>query len=163
MRSSDNLEFERLCRAEYQSIVRASYLITLDREAARDVAQEAFLQLYLHWNKVQGLDRPGAWLRRVAIRRAVKVRDKQRLRDANREGIPDQADPGESLASFVDDLSRLTPMQRAVIVLRYYMDMPVHEIADTLKIKPSTASVHLHRARERLANDRKRGMANGFT
>lgn len=163
MRSPDELEFEHLCRVEYQSIVRASYLITLDREAARDVAQETFLQLYLHWHEVQGLDRPGAWLRRVAIRRAVKVRDKQRSRGATGERLHERTEAGESLASFVDDLSLLTPMQRAVTVLRYYLDMPVNEIAECLKIKPSTASVHLHRARERLANDRMRGMANGLT
>jgi RNA polymerase sigma factor (sigma-70 family) len=160
MESSTEHQYEMLCRSEYQSIVRAAYLITLDREAARDVAQETFLQLYLHWHKVQGLDRPGAWLRRVAIRRAVKER--QRSHPAMVEPSLEAAEPGESLASFVDSLSLLTPMQRAAIVLRYYMDLPVSEISECLKVRPSTVSVHLHRARERLANDLVEGVPNGL-
>ena len=48
-------------------------------------------------------------------------------------------------------LQQLSPTQRAAVVLHYFDDLPVAEVAEALGCKPATASVHLHRARARLA------------
>ena len=57
---------------EYRSVVRTAFLIVRNLQRAEDVAQDAFVQLYQHWGKVSRYERPEAWVRRVAIRLAVR-------------------------------------------------------------------------------------------
>jgi RNA polymerase sigma-70 factor (ECF subfamily) len=52
---------------------------------------------------------------------------------------------------LVEAIRALTPRQRAVVVLYYFEDRPVHEVADLVGCSASTVTVHLHRARTRLA------------
>ncbi|HMG40703.1 MAG TPA: sigma-70 family RNA polymerase sigma factor [Acidimicrobiales bacterium] len=147
-------DYDTVFRAEHDAIVRSAFLVTGDRETAREVAQEAFAELHRHWRKVRHYDRPGAWLRRVAIRKAVRV--KQRRPDVG--VLPDdltsagpEVDVGAATLDVLRALRRLSPSQRAAIVLHYFEDRPVGEVAEALGCKPATASVHLHRARNRLA------------
>jgi RNA polymerase sigma-70 factor (ECF subfamily) len=145
-------DYETVFRAEHDAIVRTAYLVTGDRETAREVAQDAFAELHRHWRKVQGYDKPGAWLRRVAIRRAVRVRrSRRRWAEADLPAdLPAPSVEGAD-AELLAALRHLSPAQRAAIVLHYFEDRPVAEVAEVLGCKPATASVHLHRARVRLA------------
>ena len=59
--------------AELKAVSRTVFLIVHDKEAAEDIAQDAFVQLFVHWTKVSTYDRPGAWVRRVAIRLAARA------------------------------------------------------------------------------------------
>jgi RNA polymerase sigma-70 factor (ECF subfamily) len=54
-------------------------LILHDRQRAEDITQDAFIQLYSHW-RVSRYERPGAWVRRVAIRLAVRHQNRERIR-----------------------------------------------------------------------------------
>ncbi len=80
MRDERREAFERLCRDEYAHVVRTAYLITGNREEALDVAQEAFARAYEHWRTVSRMDRPGAWVTRVAANLAITWRRRQRPR-----------------------------------------------------------------------------------
>lgn len=75
------LSFEDCFRDEYPSVVRTLVPIVLDRAEAEAVAQDAFLKALRRWRRIRTLDRPGAWIRRVAIRDAVRNVDRRR-RDA---------------------------------------------------------------------------------
>ncbi|MCA1695161.1 MAG: hypothetical protein LC749_10765, partial [Actinobacteria bacterium] len=79
--------FDALFRREYPEIVRTAYGVLGERQAAEDVAQEAFARLYARWPRVGSYDRPGAWVRRVAIRVAVREKGRKRSQalDAARE------------------------------------------------------------------------------
>lgn len=155
MKERDEQAFDQLFASEYSHVVRAVYLVTGDRDAAQEVAQDAFGQLFVHWRKVKGYERPGAWVRRVAIRRAVKQRNRGRkiavasgdvidLTESNEPDVPRDLD-------LIDALGHLSPQQRAAIVLHYYEDQPVRDVAATLRCSEATAKVHLHRGRTRLA------------
>jgi RNA polymerase sigma-70 factor (ECF subfamily) len=141
--------FAWLFRDEYPAIVRTAYLMLGDREAAEDVAQEAFVRLYARWRRVSRYDRPGAWVRRVAIRLAARARYRRPILAL----LPEQPGPAEVAAD--PDLRRallsLPANQRAAIVLHYLEDLPVAEVAGLMGCAVSTAKVHLHRARKRLA------------
>jgi len=144
-------EFATLFRAEYASVARTAALILGDPEKGRDIAQEAFTRLFLSWKKVSQYERPGAWLRRVAIHLAGKEAKKIDLlrvavRKLNPAESPPQTDP-----DVHDALRRLPHSQRAAVVLHYFEGMPVKEIAELLGCAEATAKVHLHRARKRLA------------
>ena len=141
--------FAWLFREEYPAIVRTAQLMLGDRAAAEDVAQEAFVRLYARWRRVSRYDKPGAWVRRVAIRLASRAR----RRPSTLALVPEQ--PGAADPQADPDLRRallsLPPNQRAAIVLHYLEDLPVAEVAETMGVATSTAKVHLHRARKRLA------------
>lgn len=143
--------FGWLFRDEYAQIVRTAYLMLGDRAAAEDVAQEAFIRLYARWRRISRYERPGAWVRRVAIRLASRS-----LRAGRRTVLQAEVEGSARPEPVSDpDLRRavlgLPASQRAAVVLHYFEDRPVAEVAEILNCATSTAKVHLHRARKRLA------------
>ena len=146
-----HLEYAWFFRAEFPGVLRTVFLILHDRGRSEDVTQEAFIQLLAQWKKVSRYDRPDAWVRRVAIRQAVRTmkRDRMRTELERAEAVaPDPDLPDVDLARAVQ---RLPAMQRVAVVLFYFEDRPVAEIADILDISDGSVKVHLYRARQRLA------------
>jgi RNA polymerase sigma factor (sigma-70 family) len=138
-------------QGEYRSVLRTAFLIVRDQQRAEDVAQDAFVQLYQHWRKVSRYERPEAWVRRVAIRLAVREVKRTRVREVLQLKSPSPL-PVEPLdVAVLDAVKQLSPMQRAAIALFYLEDRPIAEIADLLGISVSTCTVHLTRGRRRLA------------
>jgi RNA polymerase sigma-70 factor (ECF subfamily) len=151
----DLAAFNRLFRAEYPGLVRELRVVLGDGQAAEDIAQEAFTQLLGHWAKVGAYDRPGAWVRRVALRLAVRGARRRAMADrllarGFSEAVPEVPGP-EPDAGLGPALRSLAPMQRAVVVLHYLDDLTCEQVAETLGCRPATVRVHLHRARQRLA------------
>lgn len=144
------IEFSVFFRAEFGAVLRTVSLMLRDDARAEEVTQDAFIQLLKNWPKVSRYDRPQAWVRRVAIRLAMRVIRRDRLWAVARFKLaPAGASPGPSL-DVADAIGRLSSSQRAAIVLHYYEDRPVVEIAAILGCAEPTARVHLHRARQRL-------------
>jgi RNA polymerase sigma-70 factor (ECF subfamily) len=149
--SDADLEYAWFFRAEFAAVLRTVFLILHDRGRSEDVTQEAFIELFVHWRKVSRYERPEAWVRRVAIRRAVHVLGRERMRALlERDAFADAGleVPDVDLARAV---KKLPVMQRSSVVLFYYEDQPVSDIAFILGISEGAVKVHLHRARRRLA------------
>jgi RNA polymerase sigma-70 factor, ECF subfamily len=149
MGSSGHDGYDEIFRAEYDTIVRAAFLVTGEAETTTEVAQDAFAELYVRWHKIRDYDRPGAWVRRVAVRGAIRVSERDRRR-RELTAAPISATTGDT-PDLEPALAALSPKQRAAVVLHYFEDLSVDETAETMGCAPSTASVHLHRARARLA------------
>ena len=144
--------FDALFRHEFGPITRTAYLIVGDWEVAREIAQDAFVQVLRHWKKVQLLESPGGWTRRVAIRDAVRTR----RRDAHGRRLLRTVTPGfvaepESV-DVRQALLTLPKQQRAAIALHYFEDRPVAEIAALLGCSEGTVKTHLSRGRAALAS-----------
>jgi RNA polymerase sigma factor (sigma-70 family) len=143
--------FEDLFRREFGPITRTAYLVVGDWEVAREIAQDAFVQTLRHWKKVQAMESPGGWVRRVAIRDAVRAR----RRDARGRALMLDSAPGASEPAVALDvrtaLLTLPSRQRAVIALYYLDDQPVAEIAALLGCSAGTVKTHLARGRQALA------------
>jgi RNA polymerase sigma-70 factor, ECF subfamily len=156
-RAARHTDVHGLFVAEYPALVRTLALIVRDRAAAEDLAQDAFVQLLRHWGKVSRYDSPGAWVRRVAIRMAVREEHRTKVRPIRERqayaaapvaeaSYDAQADPALMAA-----VAQLSPKQRSVAVLFYLEDRPMDEVADLVGCSVATGWVHLHRARHRLA------------
>ena len=151
MRKAERVEFEWIFRSTYASVLRTTYLVLHDRGRAEEVTQDAFLRLYERWRGVSPIEHPEAWVRRVAVRAAVRSAKQMRLRSA--------ASPDEERPSWDDlpdvDLARavasLAPQQRAAVALYYLDDLKVEDVARHLGVSSSTVKQHLYRARTRLA------------
>jgi DNA-directed RNA polymerase specialized sigma24 family protein len=150
-RLAADAEYSALFRSEFARVARTVSLIVHDRERAEDITQDAFVQLLRHWPKVSGYERPDAWVRRVAIRLAVRAVRRDKLWAMVGRQIPVAAPLGPRDLDVVNAVRRLPGMQRAAVVLFYYEDRPIVEIADLLGCAEATARVHLHRGRRRLA------------
>lgn len=151
MRARAGAEYDWWFRAAYPQVARTVFLILHDRAQAEEVAQDAFVQLYRHWSTIQAYERPDLWVRRVAIRMAVRqVKREQMRKERERLALVDTYEqlPDQDVARAVATLS---PMQRAAVVLHYWADESVFDIARTLGVSESSVKQHLFRARSRLA------------
>jgi len=151
MRVRDAKEYDWYFRATFAPVSRTVFLMVHDRQLAEDITQEALLRMLKHWRTVSTYERPDAWARRVAIRIAVRELQRSHARPAKeratyRPSYDDLPDPDVARA-----VAELAPMQRAAVVLFYWEDRPVLEIARILEVSESTVKQHLYRARHRLA------------
>lgn len=146
--------------------VRVAYLITQDAELAKDVVQDVYLSVY---RSIRTFDttRPFApWLMRSVVNAAVKAVRRQRQHDSldepddttdwNDQLADPAADPDEHLDTAATEqwiweaLASLTPERRAVIVLRFYLEMSEAEMAEQLEIPVGTVKSRLHAAKKQL-------------
>jgi RNA polymerase sigma-70 factor (ECF subfamily) len=131
--------FERLCRDAYAGVVRTAYLITGDAHEANDIAQEAFARAFERWKTVSALERPEAWVHRVAANLAVSWW--RRLRVRRSRPLPADAvvePPSVPDPALAEALRQLSPAQRTAVVLRFYADRSVEDVADLLGKRPGT-------------------------
>ncbi len=149
-------EFEDLFVEEYPHVVRTVLLVLQDEGRAEEVTQDAFVQWLRHWSKVRDYDRPGAWVRRVAIRLAVRTARREqrqaamlaRLRPQRVQELPVFPIAPETMAA----IRALPVKERVVVVLHYFEDRPVEQIADLLDCTKSAVKMRLSRARHHLAD-----------
>lgn len=143
--------FTSLFRRQYPSLVRTLSVVVHDRELARDLAQDTFVQLLPRWGRISRYERPEAWVRRVGIRMAVRAASRERVRARLERELDFGTLPSPVDLDVVRAIRQLPASQRAAVALFYLEDRPVSEMAEILGCPEVTAKVHLHRARKRLA------------
>jgi RNA polymerase sigma-70 factor (sigma-E family) len=131
-------EFDNLWSRAYG----VAYVVLGNRAESEDVAQETLARALVRWKKVSAYAEP--WVVRVAGNLAIdRVRRTQRAR-----GLPAPADLPALDAQRVDlqrALLALSPKQREVVVLRYLVDLPEAEVAETLGCSVGTVKTHASR------------------
>ena len=133
-------------------MVSTAFLVIHDRQQAEDIAQDAFTQLLVHWPKISRYDRPESWIRRVAIRAAVRYVRRERMRETlERRVAPEPAIESATrprrVAGDRYPAATATRRHRALLL----EDRPTREMADIFGCSDSRAKVHLFKARKRLA------------
>ncbi len=133
--------FEEWYAIRFRELVQLARLMVGSQEIALDIVQETLVGVLRQWERI---DQPDHYARR-AVTNACRSHFRRVATRRRHPVVP--AEPAELGANEIDDaLARLTPRQRAVLVLRYWSDLPESEIADLLGIRRgSVASLH-HRA-----------------
>ena len=131
-------------------MVRLAYTLTGDQGHAEDIAQAAFSSAYSAWGRVRRASDPDAYVRAIVIHENSKRFRKQRVSEDLRAAVPEcGTGADDSLAdrsALRDALSRLGPRQRAVVVLRFWMDMSEAETAAALGCSLGTVKSQASRA-----------------
>ncbi|MEU6150877.1 SigE family RNA polymerase sigma factor [Actinosynnema sp. NPDC047251] len=140
MRGADEQAFRDFAISHAAALRRTAYLFCGDWHTAEDLMQASLLKLYQAWHRVEWRDHPSAYARKVLLRTWLDEKRRPWRRAEQRDGeLPDVADSssdpelaGERL--WARDLVhaallRVPPRQRAVLVLRYFEDLPVSEVA----------------------------------
>lgn len=149
--------FEDFFRTEYPRLVALLVAVTGSRPVAEELAQEALLRAHVRWDRIVRYDRPGAWVRRVALNLASHHRRRRRSEQGAFERLGRQrpAEPYSFADGVGDDfwalVRRLPPRQAAAVALHHLEDCPVAEVAAILGCAEGTAKAHLHRGRAALA------------
>jgi RNA polymerase sigma-70 factor (ECF subfamily) len=151
-RAGDHDAFSVLAGAAIARLDAAARLIVRDKELARDAVQDALLRA---WRDLPGLRDPGrwdAWLHRLTVNSCLDAARRRRRRPIEVELTP-IAVPTDDVAAIVatkdlldSALRRLEPEWRAVVVLHYYLGMPLPDVAVALRIPLGTAKSRLHRS-----------------
>jgi RNA polymerase sigma-70 factor, ECF subfamily len=147
--------FDRFYRAEYRRVVAVIYGLTGSRWVAEDLAQDAFLRVHRDWARVEGMESPSGWVRRIAINlarsrfRRLGAEAAALLRLGPPDGVTMSPLPSE-FDDFWREVRRLPDRQTQVLVLRYIDDLAVDQIAGVLGIAEGTVRALLHQGRERL-------------
>jgi RNA polymerase sigma-70 factor (ECF subfamily) len=137
---------------------KTAYAVTADRTLADDAAQDAIADAFGALDRFE-TDRPfGPWLKRIAVNRAVdSLRRTQRLsavaRRAESLAHTEASSPSsedELVRAVADAVGLLGPERRTVVVLRYWLDLPLDEIAGLLGLPVGTVASRLGRATEEL-------------
>ena len=157
-KTSRDEAFRAFFHAENERLERFATLLTGDPTQGADLAQEALVRVYTHWGRIR-TGSPGAYARQIVVnlvRSAHRSRMRRGLKPvpawAGDEGRAAEA-PSDRIAdrvSIIEALKELSPVRRAVVLLRYYDDMSEHQIAEVLDRPLGTVKSDLHRALRRL-------------
>jgi RNA polymerase sigma-70 factor (ECF subfamily) len=150
----DAASFDVFYAATASRLTRQLFLATGDLTRAEDCVQEAFMRAWRRWDELDGDGNPLAWVRTVAWRLAINDwrRLLAHLRAMARHGPErDVAPPSADLIAVRDELARLPQPQRVVLVLHYFADMTVAEVAAVLDVAEGTVKARLSRGRDALA------------
>ena len=138
-------EFSAFCASEHPRLVGALSLYCGDRAVAEELAQDALARACRDWKRVRRLVAPGPWVHRVAInlahshfrRKRAEARARQRLHSTHRSEQHVEHDPATALA-IRSAVASLPQRQRTALVLRYYLDLPVAQVALVMECPQGT-------------------------
>jgi len=159
--STADTEFGDFMRGRWPAMVRLGYALTGDAGHAEDVAQAAFARAYASWGRVRRAGDPDAYVRRILINENRKRFRKHRVPEDLHGDLAgtlavqtagEQQGPEERQA-LLDALNRLGPRQRAVVVLRYWLDLSEAETAAALNCSVGTVKSQASRALATLRRD----------
>ncbi len=155
--AGDQDAFTELGRAQIDRLYAIARLILRDDDRAHDATQEALIGA---WRDLKGLRDPDKfepWIRRLLVnacyREARKAKRRARAEGQVRPIDTEAADPATATADR-DQLERvfltLKPEQRALIVLHYYLGLPVQETAQALSLPVGTVNSRLNRTKTQM-------------
>jgi RNA polymerase sigma-70 factor (ECF subfamily) len=151
----DRDAFAELQRGSIDKLYAIARLILGDGDRAQDATQEALIAAWRDLKGLRDADKFEAWLRRLLVTACYREARKQKRRIRAEEQVrpigTETADPAR-VAADRDQLDRaiesLAPEQRALIVLHYYLGLPMHETALALGLPVGTVKSRLHRTKQ---------------
>jgi RNA polymerase sigma-70 factor (ECF subfamily) len=174
--AGDEAAFDLLVARHQGRAYRLAWSLLRDAEDARDLSQEAFLRVYRTAATFRGDAKFSTWFYRILVnlcldhrrrgrwwRRLVGDREDPEAADRPERQPAPAGDPADALGQAQlmtrvwDEVDRLSPQQRAAVVLQVQEDLSTSEIAAVLACSEATVRVHLHRAVSALRKALKRG------
>lgn len=158
--------FEQIMQEYGTRVLRLVTFLVKDHSLAEDITQEVFVKVYRHLPRFRGESTVHTWLYRIAVNeckghlRSWSFRNILPCSWIRQDGelstehlVLDQAERDQ----LVTEVLQLPPLYRQVIVLHYYADLTISEVASVLAVSEGTVRTRLHRARQRL----KQSLAEG--
>jgi RNA polymerase sigma factor (sigma-70 family) len=144
--------FRELTDRQLDASYRLATLLLGNRVDAEDATHDAAVVAWQRWSSLRDPERFAAWFQRILVNVCRDRLRRRRVREV--EIVPEQADPpgldpfdgSVERAALLGALAHLTPEHRMVVVLRYYADLGIEEIADRTGERTGTVKSRLHYA-----------------
>ncbi len=154
--------FRHIVEQHQNTLYGTAVLMTGDRAAAEEHVQEAFLSA---WRAIRGFHRGRPfkpWIVRILVNRILSSRRTRRLPTAPLEDAERVTGPADVLESAMSAerrdevqaaLGRLSPQHHQVVVLRYFAELSLREVAEAIGVREGTVKSRLSRALSRLREE----------
>ena len=155
--AGDHEAFSELTRHSIAKLYAVARLILRDNERAEDATQEALVAAWRWFSTLRDPDRFDAWMRRLLVHACYREANQAKRRTTIEASvIPISRGAAEPGAAFADrdeierGFRRLSPEQRTIIVLHFYLGLPMAETAEILDLPIGTVKSRLFRAMQQL-------------
>jgi RNA polymerase sigma-70 factor (ECF subfamily) len=157
--AGDHDAFSVLVRASFPRLYGVANLILRDSDRAQDAVQDALVLAWRHIRALRDAEAWDAWLHRLTVRACYASARKEKRRDLVELHVVPDLEPAGTVDLTVSvaerdrmsrELGRLNLDQRAVMVLHFYLDLPLTDTAAILDIPVGTAKSRLNRGLETL-------------
>jgi RNA polymerase sigma-70 factor (sigma-E family) len=150
-------DFSAYATARWGSLVRSGIVLGCTLDDAQDLAQTTLLRCYTAWRKVQRAENRDAYVYKVLLNSHRDSRRRRWWGERPASVLPDRGSPDDTVEVENADairraLADLSPVNREVVVLRYYAHLTERQTADLLHIAPGTVKSRLSRALTQLAD-----------
>lgn len=152
--AGDMAAFELLYTKYYDKVFAIARGILMDHDEAADAVQEVFTLVYRHLGRFDRRSKFSTWLFRVAVNRSIQEarRNKHKskhveLKEAFAAEAPEREEHDDPRVQA--SMAQLAPADRALLVLFYWEELSLQEIADSIGCNVNAAKTRLYRARER--------------
>lgn len=146
----DEAAFEQLILLHSEQLYRTAYVYVKNEQDALDVVQETVYKAFISIGQVKEPKYFVTWLTKILIRNCYRVLNQQTAVADLIEQIPVMESSREEHLDLIDALSHLRKEYRDVLVLFYFHDVPMKEIASFIGITLNTVKTYLKRGREEL-------------
>jgi RNA polymerase sigma-70 factor, ECF subfamily len=157
-KAGNSLAFGKLVEKYQDQILNLIFDFTGDYNQAKDIAQEVFLKVFVKISSFEGRSKFSTWLYRVAVNTSLDEQKKARKKsfrffsDSDIKNKIEKKSISEETEKTEIDLkaAKLSEQQSIAVILRFYNDMKIEEIAKIMECSDNTARTHIYRAIEKL-------------
>lgn len=161
VQNKDKSAFEEIFEIYKTSALRTAYLLTNNKTLSEDITQEAFVQCYLKINELKNPSQFRVWFFKILTRIAWKMNKKENfsipvenifdsLNCSDGENLEDSFIEKELSKEMMSIINKLDEKHRTTILLYYYKDFSVSEIANIMGCFEGTVKSRLYTARKHL-------------
>ncbi|GAA2209570.1 SigE family RNA polymerase sigma factor [Nonomuraea monospora] len=149
-----NAGFRAFVDAHQRSLLRLAYLLTGEEHLAEDLVQSVLVRMIARWPRLRHIDKLDLYARKAMMNQYISWRRKRSSDEVPTADPPERSHWPEDSAvlriALRQALMRLTPKQRAVLVLRFFEDRTERDVADLLGCSVGTVKSQTHHALARL-------------
>jgi len=157
----DRSTLEQLYHQHFPKTYLTAYMVTGNAQLAEDAAQEAFLKAFINLHTLKEITKFGSWISVIATNCAIDILRKnkrilltdseEKYMDSNCENSPEVSwEQKETYQEVRKALFLLEPEDREILVLKYFNELSIQEIAELVSLPPGTIKSRLFRAREKV-------------
>jgi RNA polymerase sigma-70 factor (ECF subfamily) len=159
LQPTEDAAFEQIMREYGTRVLRLVTFLVKERNVAEDITQDVFVKVYRNLPRFRGQSTMQTWIYRIAVNECKGYLRSWAFRkiwpgswikvgsDASTEHVVMKQYERDEL---VEQVQSLPPMYRQVIVLHYYADLSIAEVANVLSVSEGSVRTRLHRARQQL-------------